>query len=112
MNPIMRLTFTGNISTTSLMAVAVPESGNTSLTSGLTKRMIATTKAKLTDTDRPLQEATEIVQQHGCLICGEQPAFQFYNGDAKMSLSPCGHSVWLADAWRLEQLHDEIGARD
>lgn len=55
-----------------------------------------------------LQEAREIVQEHGCPICGEQPAFHFYNDGAEISPSPCGHSVSPDDIHAMEHLDSKL----
>lgn len=64
----------------------------------------------MTDSNRPLQEATEIVQEHGCPICDEKPAFFGFNGGATIELGQCGHSVSIEDARIQEQLHDGVDA--
>lgn len=62
----------------------------------------------MSSADHRFERAVEIINRHGCPICGEPAGRLSVRFVDAIDIAPCGHVVVPQDAFDMERLHEEL----
>lgn len=62
--------------------------------------------------DENLGRAHDILEEHGCPICGEPADFLTVQFIDAIRITPCSHLVLIEDALHMEEFYEELHAAE